>query len=41
MIDYHTQQRQAWLKSTKPKHIGWDIAAVSLGALAILFALFI
>lgn len=41
MIDHHTQQRQAWLKSLQPKDIGWNIAAVALGATAILLALFI
>lgn len=41
MIDHHTQQRQAWLKSLQPKHIGWDILATALGVTAILLALFI
>lgn len=41
MTDHNTEQRQAWLKSIQPTHIGWDILATALGATAILFALFI
>lgn len=41
MIDYNTKQRQAWIKSMRPKNIGWDIVATIAGSAAILLALFI
>jgi hypothetical protein len=41
MMDAHTQERKAWLKSLQPKNIGWDVLATALGATAILLSLFI
>lgn len=39
MTDHHTEQRQAWLRTLReptPRQMGWDIAAVVAGALAII-----
>lgn len=43
MIDHHTQQRQAWLKTKRAKKDNplWDVLAVILGAAAFFLAFFI
>jgi len=41
MIDHHTPQRQAWLRTLQPRPFLADTAAALLAVLALLAALFV
>lgn len=41
MTDHHTPHRQTWLRTLQPRPILEDAAAVILGVLALLAALFV